>query len=184
MGALPGERRVPETLFTQGNRPEYAHTLGALPKADEAFASCRADPCEPVEHNDANAAMAVPLTARGLALNFLRHGSLTPTRWENFNFKRELWSIIADRMETRKSQQATLTDTLKELHEALRQLIGTNKYALPSQRVREYQHVHKDSLNADTQKSGYKGLTTAIGFRQLVMTAEQEVLKLDHESIQ
>ena len=57
-----------------------------------------------------------------------------------------------------------------------------NEYVFFSPRG-EYQHVHKDSLNAHI-KRGYKGLTTAHGFRHLALTAGQEVLKVDHEIIQ
>ena len=35
-----------------------------------------------------------------------------------------------------------------------------------------------------SKKMGYKGLTTAHGFRHLALTAGQEVLKVDHEIIQ
>ena len=57
-------------------------------------------------------------------------------------------------------------------------------YVFFSLRGREYQHIHRDSLNAHLKKMGYKGLTTAHGFRHLALTAGQEVLKVDHEIIQ
>ena len=52
-----------------------------------------------------------------------------------------------------------------------------------SPRGREYQHVHKNSLNNHLKNMGYKGLTTDHGFRHLALTAGQEVLKVDHEII-
>lgn len=87
-------------------------------------------------------------------------------------------------MKTGKSHQVPLTEPLKEVLEELRQLNGTNEYVFFSPRGREYQHVHKDSLNAHIKKMGYKGLTTAHGFRHLALTAGQEVLKVDHEITQ
>ena len=66
----------------------------------------------------------------------------------------------------------------------MRQLNGENEYVFFSPRGREYQHVHKDSLNAHIKKMGYKGLTTAHGLRHLALTAGQEVLKVDLEIIQ
>ena len=61
---------------------------------------------------------------------------------------------------------------------------GDTDYVFFSPRGREYQHVHRDSLNAHLKKMGFKGLTTAHGFRHLALTAGQEVLKVDHEIIQ
>ena len=87
-------------------------------------------------------------------------------------------------MKTGKAHQVPLTAPLKEVLNELRQLNGGNEYVFFSPRGREYQHVHKDSLNAHIKKMGYKGLTTAHGFRHLALTAGQEVLKVDHEIIQ
>ena len=139
---------------------------------------------EDLERNDANAALVVRLAVKVLVLTFLRVGSLTPARWEEFDLKKDLWTIPADRMKTGKAHQVPLTAPLKEVLKELRQLNGGNEYVFFSPRGREYQHVHKDSLNAHIKKMGYKGLTTAHGFRHLALTAGQEVLKVDHEIIQ
>ena len=139
---------------------------------------------EDLERNDANAALVVRLAVKVLVLTFLRVGSLTPARWEEFDLKKDLWTIPADRMKTGKAHQVPLTAPLKEVLNELRQLNGGNEYVFFSPRGREYQHVHKDSLNAHIKKMGYKGLTTAHGFRHLALTAGQEVLKVDHEIIQ
>jgi len=72
----------------------------------------------------------------------------------------------------------------KEQPQELMRLIGTDNYTLPSHWGREFQHVQKDSLNADTRKKEYKSLITANRLRPLTMIAEKEVLKLDHMSIQ
>ena len=109
---------------------------------------------------------------------------LTPARCEEFDFKKDLWTIPADRMKTGKSHQVPLTELLKKVLEELRQLNGTNEYVFFSSRGREFEHIHKDALNAHIKKMGYKGLTTAHGFRHLALTAGQDVLKVDHEIIQ
>ena len=77
-----------------------------------------------------------------------------------------------------------LTEPLKEVIEELRKLNGTNEHVFFSPRGREFDHVHKDSLNAHIKKMGYKVLTTAHGFRHLALTAGQDVLKVDYEIIQ
>ncbi len=58
---------------------------------------------ENLERNDANAALVVHLAVKVLVLTFLKVGSLTPARWEEFDFKNELWTIPADWMKTGKS---------------------------------------------------------------------------------
>ena len=117
-------------------------------------------------------------------MTFLRVGSLTPVKWEEFDFKKEIWTIPADRMKTAKSHKVPLTEPIKDVLNRLHTFIGDTDYVFFSPRGREYQHVHLDSLNAHLKKMGYKGLTTARGFRQLALTAGQEVLKVDHEIIQ
>ena len=139
---------------------------------------------EDLESNDANAALVVCLAVKVLVMTFLRVGSLTPARWEEINWKKNLWTIPADRMKTGKTHQVPLTEPLKDVLNRLHELNGVNDHVFFSPRGREYEHVHKDSLNAHIKKMGYKGLTTAHGFRHLALTAGQEVLKVDHEIIQ
>ena len=139
---------------------------------------------EDLERNEPGASLVTLLAVKVLVMTFLRGGSLTPARWEEFDLKKDLWTIPADRMKTGKAHQVPLTAPLKEVLNELRQLNGGNEYVFFSPRGREYQHVHKDSLNAHIKKMGYKGLITAHGFRHLALTAGQEVLKVDHEIIQ
>ena len=77
-----------------------------------------------------------------------------------------------------------LTEPLKDVLSRLHELNGVNDHVFFSPRGREYEHVHKDSLNAHIKKMGYGGLTTAHGFRHLALKAGQEILKVDHEIIQ
>ena len=84
-------------------------------------------------------------------------------------------------MKTGKAHQVPLTEPLKDVLNRLQEL---NHHVFFSPRCREYEHVHKDSLNAHIMKMGYGGLTTAHGFRQLALTAVQEVLKYDQQIIQ
>ena len=53
-----------------------------------------------------------------------------------------------------------------------------------SPRGRVKPHISRDSPNHHLASLGYKGMTTAHGFRHLALTAGQEVLKVDHEIIQ
>lgn len=111
-------------------------------------------------------------------------GTLTLVRWEELDFKKDLRTIPADRVKTGKLHQVLLTQPLKEVFGELSQLNGTNDHVFFSPRGREFEYIHKDSLNAHIKKMGYKDLTTARGFRHLALTAGHAVLKVDHEIIQ
>ena len=139
---------------------------------------------EDLERNEPGAAVVTLLAVKVLVMTFLRGGSLTPARWEEFDLKKDLWTIPADRMKTGRQHQVPLTDPLKDVLETLRSFNGDQEYVFFSPRGRTFPHVHRDSLNNHLKNMGYKGLTTAHGFRHLALTAGQEVLKVDHEIIQ
>ena len=139
---------------------------------------------EDLERNEPGAAVVTLLAVKVLVMTFLRGGSLTPARWEEFDLKKDLWTIPSDRMKTGRQHQVPLTDPLKDVLETLRSFEGDQEDVFLSPRGRTFPHVHRDSLNNHLKNMGYKGLTTAHGFRHLALTAGQEVLKVDHEIIQ
>ena len=139
---------------------------------------------EDLERNEPGAAVVTLLAVKVLVMTFLRGGSLTPARWEEFDLKKDLWTIPAERMKTGRQHQVPLTDPLKDVLETLRSFNGDQEYVFFSPRGRTFPHVHRDSLNNHLKNMGYKGLTTAHGFRHLALTAGQELLKVDHEIIQ
>jgi len=139
---------------------------------------------EDLERNEPGASLVTLLAVKVLVMTFLRGGSLTPARWEEFDLKKDLWTIPAERMKTGREHQVPLSNQLKDVLDKLRQFNGEQEYVFFSPRGRTFPHVHRDSLNNHIKNMGYKGLTTAHGFRHLALTAGQEVLKVDHEIIQ
>ena len=139
---------------------------------------------EDLERNEPGASLVTLLAVKVLVMTFLRGGSLTPARWEEFDLKKDLWTIPADRMKTGREHQVPMTDPFKEVLKQLRSFNGDQEFVFFSPRGRTFQHIHRDSLNNHLKNMGYKGLTTAHGFRHLALTAGQEVLKVDHEIIQ
>ena len=139
---------------------------------------------EDLESNEPGAAVVTLLAVKVLVMTFLRGGSLTPARWEEFDLKKDLWTIPAERMKAGRQHQVPFSDPLKDVLETLRSFNGDQEYVFFSPRGRTFPHVHRDSLNNHLKNMGYKGLTTAHGFRHLALTAGQEVLKVDHEIIQ
>ena len=55
---------------------------------------------EDLKHNEPGASVVTLLAVKVLVMTFLRGGSLTPARWEEFDLKKDLWTIPADRMKT------------------------------------------------------------------------------------
>ena len=78
----------------------------------------------------------------------------------------------------------SLSNQLEDVLDKLRQFKVGQEHMFFSTRGRTFPHVHRDSLNNHLKNMGYKGLTTAHGFRHLALTAGQEVLKVDHKIIQ
>ena len=66
------------------------------------------------------------LAVKVLVLTFLRVGSLTPARWEEFDLKKDLWTIPTYRIKTAEAHQLPLSAPLKEVINELRQRKGGN----------------------------------------------------------
>mgnify|MGYP001170308855 CR=1 FL=1 len=139
---------------------------------------------EDLERNDPGASLVVVLSVKVLALTFSRVGSLVPTKWEEIDLKKDLWTIPGERMKMGKDHSIPLTDPIKEVFDTLRSFNGDKDYVFFSPRGRVKPHISRDSPNHHLASLGYKGMTTAHGFRHLALTAGQEVLKVDHEIIQ
>ena len=139
---------------------------------------------EDLERNDPSASLVVVLSVKVLSLTFCRVGSLVPTKWEEIDLKKDIWTIPGERMKKGKDHVIPLTEPIKELFETLRSFNGDREYVFFSTRGRVKPHISRDSPNHHLASLGYKGMTTAHGFRHLALTAGQEVLKVDHEIIQ
>ena len=87
-------------------------------------------------------------------------------------------------MKTGRQYKVPLTDSFKDVLERLRSFNRDQEYVFFSPRGRTFPYVHRHSLNNHLKIIGYKGLTTAHGFRHLALTAGDEVIKVDHEIIQ
>ena len=68
--------------------------------------------------------------------------------------KTNLLDLANDNYETIIDTNLAIKDVLNRLHT----FTGDTDYVFFSPRGREYQHVHRDSLNAHLKKMGYKGL--------------------------
>ena len=123
--------------------PNPSLEWGPLPKFFE-------DP----ERNELGASVLTLLAVKVLVMTFLRCGSLTPARWEEFDLKKDLLTIPAERMKTGGTHQVPLTDPLKDVLERLRSFNGDQEYVFFSPRGRTLSHVHRDSLNNRLKNMG------------------------------
>ena len=117
-------------------------------------------------------------------MTFLRVGSMTPMRWDELDEKKDLWTIPADRMKTKKTHLVPMTNQLWEVFDSLRTVNGDNEFVFASPRRKEQGHMNPYSINQHFIRMGYKGMQTAHGLRRTALTAGQDVLRLPAEVIQ
>ena len=117
-------------------------------------------------------------------MTFLRVGSMTPIRCDELDEKKDLWTIPADRMKTKKTHLVPMTNQLWEVFDSLRTVNGDNEFVFASPRRKEQGHMNPYSINQHFIRMGYKGMQTAHGLRRTALTAGQEVLMFDYEIIQ
>ncbi len=117
-------------------------------------------------------------------LTFLRVGSLVPTQWDEFDFKKGVWTIPGSRMKGKKDHLVPITNQIKVLLEDLRRVTGDQEYVFHSPRGRTKSHINPAVINTYLIRIGYKGLLTAHGIRAIPLTMGQDVLGFDLEIIQ
>ena len=117
-------------------------------------------------------------------LTFLRVGSLAPTKWDELDYKRGIWTIPGSRMKGKQDHHIPITNQIHDLLESLRRVNGEQEYVFYSPRGRTKSHIHPAVINTYLIRIGYKGLLTAHGIRAIPLTMGQEVLGFDSEIIQ
>ena len=117
-------------------------------------------------------------------LTFLRVGSLAPTKWDELDYKKGIWTIPGSRMKGKKDHLVPITNQIKDLFEDLRRVNGEQEYVFYSPRGKTKSHIHPAVINTYLIRIGYKGLLTAHGIRAIPLTMGQEVLGFDSDIIQ
>tara|TARA_E500000178_G_scaffold307131_1_gene319824 strand:+ start:332 stop:529 length:198 start_codon:yes stop_codon:yes gene_type:complete len=65
-----------------------------------------------VEKNEGNASVVMLCAVKVVFMTFLRVGSMAPMRWDELDEKKDLWTIPADRMKTKKTHLVPMTNQL------------------------------------------------------------------------
>ena len=83
-------------------------------------------------------------------MTFLRVGSMAPMRWDELDEKKDLWTIPADRMKTKKRHLVPMTNQLWEVFDSLRTVNGDNEFVFAVTKrkgTRSYEPVfHQHSI--------------------------------------
>ena len=137
-----------------------------------------------LEKNEGNASVVMLCAVKVVFMTFLRVGSMAPMRWDELDEKKNLWTIPADRMKTKKTHLVPMTNQLWEVFDSLRTVNGDNEFVFASPRRKEQGHMNPYSINQHFIRMGYKGMQTAHGLRRTALTAGQDVLRLPAEVIQ
>lgn len=109
-----------------------------------------------------------------LALLYPRPGELRMARWKEFDFKKAVWTIPAERTKMRRPHRVPLPPAALELLKELKALTGHGELVLPS--IRSSKAPMSDAtFTAALRRMGYNGdEMTAHGFRATFSTLANE----------
>ncbi len=109
-----------------------------------------------------------------LALLYPRPGELRMARWKEFDFKKAVWTIPAERTKMRRPHRVPLPPAALELLKELKALNGHGELVLPS--IRSSRAPMSDAtFTAALRRMGYNGdEMTAHGFRATFSTLANE----------
>lgn len=132
--------------------------------------------------NEARLYRETTLAIKLLMLTFVRTSELIEAKWNEFDFKKALWSIPAERMKMKRPHVIPLANQTIEILEELKELGGNSEWILPSQ-FGSRKHMSNNTILKALERLGYKGRMTGHGFRALAMTTIKEHLGYMHEIV-
>jgi integrase len=117
-----------------------------------------------------------PSTVAALGLLMLtatRPGELRGARWTEIDEGQELWRIPAERMKMRREHLVPLSSQALRILKGMRKSSGAGELVFPSP-FYPGRPLSDGTLNSALARMGFKGLTTAHGFRALFSTSANE----------
>ena len=146
---------------------------------------------EVVNGNKCNGGVVTDLAVKTLLMTFLRVGALCRMEWDWYHEDKDCWIIPSQTtgLKRRKNvddkpHHIPMTQPLREVITLLRHYTGHQKYVFWSFRGKAHPHLSVEVPNRHLIRLGYKGLLTAQGWRQVPMSAGQDVLGFPPETIQ
>ncbi len=115
-----------------------------------------------------------------MLLTFVRTGELIKARWEEFDFKKKIWTIPGSRMKMGRDHIVPLSKQSLKILEKLKAFNGHREWVFASQREPK-NHMSNNAILVALRRMGYAGIHTGHGFRALAMTTIMEELGYQHE---
>lgn len=119
-----------------------------------------------------------------MPLLFPRPGELRQAAWEEFDFKKRVWSIPAERMKMRRSHMIPLPKQAIEVLTDQKAISGAGPLVFPGPRF-EDRPISDNAMNAALRNMGYtKEQVVAHGFRATASTLLNECGKWNPDAIE
>lgn len=103
----------------------------------------------------------------------VRPSEAVTARWEEFDFKENIWTIPAEKMKMRKDHVVPLTPQVLAILSFMEQLSTGNGYVFPSTTSKSG-HIANETLIRAISRTSLKGKQTAHGLRALASTTLNE----------
>lgn len=122
-----------------------------------------------------NGSLLTKLAFKLLILTFTRSGEVRGAKWDEFEFDKNLWRIPAERMKMKDPHLVPLSKQSIEIVKQLREHHGdwNTPFLFPSQQTAN-KVMSENTFLRVIEKMGYKGITTAHGFRSTASTILNE----------
>jgi integrase len=128
---------------------------------------------------DHDASIITTMAMQLMSHTFVRTTELIEARWDEFDFKDDVWTIPANRMKKVRTRPSSphivhLTKQTKALLQTLKKITGGGEFVFP------HESNPKKSMSNNTilfalYRMGYRGKMTGHGFRSIASTALHEM---------
>ncbi|PCJ48331.1 MAG: integrase [Gammaproteobacteria bacterium] len=103
----------------------------------------------------------------------VRPGEAAGTRWDEIDFKKELWSIPPERMKKKRGHTVPLSSQALALLDEMKPISGKREFVFPGF-VNPRKPANPSTANMALKRMGYDGILTAHGQRSIASTALNE----------
>ena len=142
-----------------------------------------------LEENHVNASVLTQLATKFYFLSGLRVSACVSLKWEYYDSKENLWRIPPQtRGLKRKKDQGDphlipVSPEMKTLMNQLLEINGHSEYVFSSPEGKKYPHLNPETINSHLKSLLGQGRLTAHGWRDVIVTSGQEVLKFNRDII-
>lgn len=124
---------------------------------------------------DYNGSKLVKLAFKLLILTFVRSGEIRGAEWDEIYWDKKLWKIPAERMKMKDPHIVPLSDQSIAILKEVKQITGSNPVGLIFPSLKNPRNIiSENTFLRAIELMGYKGRTTAHGFRSTASTILNE----------